>query len=139
MEVMVGKDGASADEFVELYNVGETAIDLTGWTIKKRSLTGNESALVVTSRLTGKSIPPGKHFLLGNEGGYAGAVPPDAFWATSNVLAYTNNAVILYNATGVKIDEASWTDIPPGASIMRPSPSAAFEINSSPNPENSTQ
>ncbi|MEK7110866.1 MAG: lamin tail domain-containing protein, partial [Patescibacteria group bacterium] len=94
-EVMVGKDGASTDEFVELYNVGGTALDLTGWIIKKRSSTGNESALVVTSRLTGKSIPPGKHFLLGNEGGYAGAVPPDAFWAPSNVLAHTNNAVIL--------------------------------------------
>ncbi len=66
-------------------------------------------------------------------------MPPDASWATSNVLAYANNAVILYNEAGVKVDEASWTDIAPGASIARPSPSAAFEANLSPNPENSTQ
>ncbi len=107
-EVMAGSDAGAGDEFIELWNPGETDIDLTGWYIKKRSSSGAESGLVTAARLTDARIPAGKRFLLANEGGYQGSVAPDAKWATSNTLAYTNNAIVLYAPDGTKKEEVAW-------------------------------
>lgn len=137
-EVMAGADGNSSYEFVELYNLTGASIDLTGWSLKKRSSTGSESSLVVSGRLEGKVIPAGKYFLLGNDGGYTGSVTPDVLWPSSYNIAYSNNAVILYDASGAKVEEVSWIDIPAGQSYERESwMSSQFGIQSIPTPQNS--
>ena len=134
-EVMAGKEDAAAYEFVELWNPGTEAVPLTGWTVRKRTASGTEYALVAASRLEGRSIPAGKHFLLANEGGYAGSVAPDAVWATSNTLAYTSNTVVLYDAAGQVAAEVSWTEIPKGQSYA--DNGSGFVIQAVPDPENS--
>ena len=139
-EIMAGIDGNANYEFIELYNPGASSIDLTGWTVKKRTSTGSESTLIVASRFDGKSIPAGRYFLLARDGGYSGAVVPDVLWPTSNsyALAYTNNAVMLYDASGNKVDEVSWTEIPQGKSFTRESWSSNnFIIQGNPTPQNS--
>lgn len=115
-EVTAGTEVSSDDEFIELYNPNSVAIDLSDYSIKKKTSSGSESTLVSSARLQGKSIPAGKHFLISHDEGYAGSVTPDATWAKSNSLAYTNNAVILYSATGAKVSEVSWTEIEKGRS-----------------------
>ncbi len=134
-EIMAGSDAGSADEFIELWNPGETDIDLTGWYIKKKSSSGAESGLVAAARLEGARIPAHKRFLIANEGGYKGAVAPDAKWATSNTLAYTNNAIVLYAPDGTKKEEISWTEIPRNQSYARQE-SGNFEI-AAPSSQNS--
>jgi len=134
-EVMAGKEDAAAYEFVELWNPGTEAVPLTGWTVRKRTASGTEYALMAASRLEGKSIPAGRHFLLANEGGYAGSVAPDAAWATSNTLAYASNAVVLYDAAGQVAAEVSWTEIPKGQSYA--DNGSGFVIQAVPDPENS--
>lgn len=135
-EVCAGTDAGSNDEFVELYNPNDSAFDLTGWSLKKRSSTGNETTLVPASRLKRKIIAPKGYFLLGNAGGYAGAVPADVLWAKSNTLGRARNAVILYNDLDAPADEAAWEDLPTGQSIGRRSADEAFQIQI-PEPENS--
>jgi hypothetical protein len=137
-EIMAGREGSADYEFVELYNAGDAAVDLTGWSVKKKSSTGSESSLVVASRLEGKTILPRRHFLLVNDGGYDGAVPADVRWATSNTLAYTNNAVALYDGDGAKVEEIAWAEIPKGSSYERQMATGQFFIQSAPNPENSS-
>ncbi len=124
-EIMAGAESGSLYEFVELYNPTDCTIDLTGWTIKKRSSTGSESTLVAASRLEGKSVPPKSYFLLANEGGYTGSVPPDVQWPKSYTLAYTNNAVAIYGASGEIADQTTWSEIPKGQSWTR----ASWESN----------
>jgi len=137
-EVMVGVEGNSGYEFIELYNPTANTIDLTGWTIKKRSSTGSESSLLVTSRLQGKSMASHGYFLAVNEGGYSGVVQPDASWAKSNTLAYSDNSIVVYNDAGEKIDEIVWTSIPKGESFERASwEGNQFNIQPVPNPQNS--
>lgn len=132
-EVCAGTEENAKYEFIELYNRSSQAIDLTGWTIKKRTSTGNETSLVSAVRLEGKVISPHSYFVIGNEGGYKSSA--DAYWAQSYTLAYSNNAVVLYK-DGEKIDEAIWEDIPKGMSIKRVSwDSDVFSI-SSPTPGN---
>jgi len=137
-EILVGIDGNLNYEFIELYNPNDVAIDLTGYSIKKRSSTGGESTLVSASRFESKKIMPQKHFLLANEGGYNGAVKPDIFWPKSYILAYKNNAVILYNVDGKAIEDIGWDEITKGQSLERTSwNSGEFKIQTSPNPQNS--
>lgn len=114
-EIMAGKDGAANWDFVELHNLGSGAVNLTGWSVKKRSSTGSESALVAVSRLEGKIIPADGYLLLAHPD-YAGTPSADVVWPKSYTLAYTNNAVAMYNANGEKVSEVSWAEIPKGES-----------------------
>ncbi|MDO8664249.1 MAG: lamin tail domain-containing protein [Candidatus Liptonbacteria bacterium] len=139
-EVMAGIDGNSSYEFVELYNPSSDEIDLTGWTIKKRSSTGSESPLVISSRMEGKKITPNKHFLIANEAVSSIISNADVYWPKSYTLAYINNAVVIYDSGNTKIDEVGWTDIPAGSSYERkPISSGQFIIEPNPNPQNSIQ
>jgi hypothetical protein len=108
IEVVPGKEGSAAYEFIKLKNLSESPVDLTGWMIKKKSSAGKETTLVSRARLEGKSIPANGYFLLANEGGYSGVPAPDVWWPKSYTLAQSNNAAVLYNPEGEKISEFSW-------------------------------
>jgi len=137
-EIMAGMDGNANYEFIELYNPGISSVDLTGWSIKKRNSSGTESSFVVSSRLEGKIIPSGKYFLIVNDGGYTGSVSADVSWPSSYTLAYTNNAIILYNAQGGVAEEVSWNEILKNQSWERISfNSNQFQDQPNPNPKNS--
>lgn len=83
------------DEFVELYNPNDQPVDLAGWSIKRKTSTGNEYSLLASSRLAGKTIPGRGYFLAVNESGYRGRNLPDVSWAPSNTIS-ANNTVLLY-------------------------------------------
>jgi uncharacterized protein (TIGR03437 family) len=88
-----GPSGAS-DEFVELYNKGDTDVDISGWKIKASSNAGT-----ISNRLTigaGTIIPGRKYFLMANLSGYSGAVPPDQTF-TSGLVNDGGLAVTLAN------------------------------------------
>ncbi len=136
-EVMAGSEGNASDEFVELYNPGDTATDLTGWCVKKRTSTGSESTLVASSRFEGISIAPRRYLLLANDAGYRGAITPDIRWPASYTLAYSSNAVVLYRGCTERADEAAWAEIPAGQSIARDGWDAAtFSVQETPTPAN---
>lgn len=136
-EIMAGTDVNAYDEFVELYNPGNQGIDLTGWSLKKRSSTGSESTLLAASHLNGIILQSHRHFLIVNASATL-AVSPDISWPKSYTLAYTQNAVVLYNRSGAKIDEANWDDIPKNESYVRDSWSSnSFHVSATPTPQNS--
>lgn len=114
-EVMAGKDSVGNWDFVELHNIGSVPVLLTGWSVKKHSSTGAESALVAAGRLEGKTIPAGGYLLLTHPD-YGGSPAADVVWPKSYALAYTSNAVTLYGASGARVSEISWTEIPKGQS-----------------------
>jgi len=135
---MVGMDGNASYEFIELYNAGPNAVDLTGWRMTKKTSSGSESNLVAVSRFEGKKIQAGKYFLLVNQGGYNGSVVADLAWPASYTLAYTNNAVVLYDAGGGKVEEITWPEIPKNQSFVRVSwNNSQFAIQGQPSPQNS--
>lgn len=137
-EIMVGSSGNTKNGFVELYNPNSTNIDLTGWSIKKKSSTKSESVFISSSRLKGKIIGPGKYFLAANEKEYTGNVAPDIFWPGSYILSSSNNGISIYDNAGRKVDEVFWKSIKEGQSYQREDWSSnVFSAQEYPNPQNS--
>ncbi|MFH0712714.1 MAG: lamin tail domain-containing protein [Candidatus Jorgensenbacteria bacterium] len=137
-EIMVGTAENSKYEFVELYNPGSLAVDMTGWNIKKRSSTGSESSFVVASRLEGKTIGANRYFLIVNPVGWPGTPSPDLEWPASYALAYAENGLYLYKSDGTVADSVFWTEIPKGSSLERSSwEENRFEVQSAPTPRSS--
>ncbi len=140
-EMMVGSSASGGYEFIEIYNYGSEVMDLTGWAIKKKSSSGSESSLVSASRLQGKTVAPGKYMLLAHEEEYTGPVSADVLWPKSYTLAYTNNAVVVYDSSGQVADQASWTEIPKDQSYERATltKETTFTLQADPSPRNSSQ
>lgn len=137
-EIMIGVDNNSSYTFVEFYNPASGPVDLTGWVVKKKTSTGTESSLVVSDRLKDTIVQPGKYFLTANDTGYTGSVLPDVKWPHSYSLAYTNNAVAIYNNLGEKVEEVGWTSILKNQSYERDSWTGnGFHLQTAPNPQNS--
>ena len=117
-EVQPGTEQGLEDEFVELYNPTNAPISIVGFSLKKQSSTGSESNLVSSLAMTG-TVPAHGFFLIAHKN-FLGSTPQDiTYSANSNNLAYKNNGVLLYDASGTLIDRAWWVDIEKGASIER--------------------
>src|SRR5512138_892527 len=70
-----GPNGGN-DEFIELYNLSSSTVNVENWTISYSSSGGTSS-----DRYTfpaGSSLTPGQYFLLANSDGYSGSTIPDA-------------------------------------------------------------
>ena len=91
------------DEFVELYNLTNAAIDIGGWKIN-----GSNNTAGVSTRLTitaGTMIPARGHFLATNSntsGPYSGSVPGNQTYATGIT---DDGGIALFNASNVIIDQ----------------------------------
>ncbi len=134
-EIMVGTEENSKNEFIELYNAGEEVINLTGWNIKKRNSKGNEGTFVSKKHFDGKAVPAQSYFLLTSVGGCV-KCSPDLRWPSSYSMAYTNNAILLYNPAGSIVDSVSWEEIPRGSSLERSSWNEnRFKIQTTPDPQ----
>ena len=73
--------GGASDEFIELYNNSDSALDVSGWRIRASSSTGSISTRVTIT--AGTMIPARGHFLAVNNSasGYSGSIPGDQTYA----------------------------------------------------------
>jgi len=118
-EIRAGTDvGGAEDEFIELYNAGDSAVDLVGWSLKKKTSSGSESNLVSAGAFIG-TIQPHKFFLIAHQNYQGGKVKDLEYSANSNNIAYTNNSAVLYDAGGGVVDEVSWAEIEKDKSFER--------------------
>ena len=94
-----GPNGAN-DEFVEIYNKGNVAVDIGGWKLR-----GSSSAGTITTRMTisaGTILPARTHFLATNSGGYSGSVVADQSYSSGFA---NDGGVALTKADDVPVDQ----------------------------------
>ncbi len=92
-----GNSGATyTNDFVELYNRGTAAVDLSGWSVQYASAAG--TSYQVTA-LAGR-VAPGAHYLVQEAAGAGGTTPPPTPDATGSIaMAAGSGKVALVTAT----------------------------------------
>lgn len=94
--------GASAgDEFIELYNSTSTAVDITGWRLRRETSTGGDGGNLVAS-LSG-NIPAHGFFLITPQDKYTGSVSADQTYSVSSNPVAADNTILLYSDSGVTL------------------------------------
>jgi hypothetical protein len=101
-EFSTGVEGALTDEFVEVVNAGEDAVDLSGFKLVYRSAAGTSDVALATVA-EGTTLPPGAFLLFGGAG-YSGSTS-QSFSAS---LASAGGGVGIRNATGLLLDSVGW-------------------------------
>lgn len=135
------------DDFIELYNPGCKDLNISGWKLRKRTKSGTESSIKVTSK--GKIIKAKGYFLwINSKGTLSEKVEPDE---TSQVILSENYSIALLDASGEIIDSLTWgaSDKPFDNSFLFPAnpeknqslkrKNDDFEISNSPSPQNSDE
>jgi 5'-nucleotidase len=90
-----GSAGAAyKNKFVELYNPGDTAVELTGWSVQYRSATGTSTSSTVVA-LTGSIAADGYYLVAGGSNGDAGADLPAPDVTSSLNASGTKGTLIL--------------------------------------------
>jgi len=99
-----GNSGSTyTHDFVELYNAGSVAVDLTGWTLQYASATGTGWGNVNSQTVLSGFIQPYSYYLVQEAMGSGGTTPlptpdvigPIAMSATAGKIALVNSGVIL--------------------------------------------
>jgi hypothetical protein len=104
----VAGTGGTDDDWVELYNPTDQAIDLTGWSIQKTAGTGSS---LVKVPLSG-SIPASGYFLIVRNGAAtAASLVAKADVLASNSFSLSQNNIIYLVSTTTNITNASDPDI----------------------------
>lgn len=122
-EIMPGMGtGKSDEEFVELYNPNNIAIDLTGYSLRKKtSAVATSSTPLVSMANFSNKIIPAKGFLLITSPNYSASSTADVIYSSASYgLANDNDqAVLLRNSVGETADEVYYVSIPDGKSLER--------------------
>ena len=118
-EIQAGTtQNGTEDEFVELYNPTNSVIDMSDWSLVKKTSSGSSYNLVSSAVFSG-SIAPKSFFLVAHKN-FKGVKQADLIYsANSNNLAYTNNSVVLYDVAENIMDEAAWNELPKNNSLER--------------------
>lgn len=117
---------SSADEFIELYNTSDSAVDLGGWSLRKKTktdITPKGSSIKTFSN--GTTVPAHGYFLWANSQGQYATL---ADVTTTTSLA-SDNSLALFEGD-VSRDALTWgtghTQPYPGAILENPAPSESF-------------
>ncbi|MFA5133403.1 MAG: lamin tail domain-containing protein [Patescibacteria group bacterium] len=97
----------ATDEFVRLYNPTNTAIDISGWKLAKKTSSGAESNLV-SSFADGSIISPNSAFLIVHQTGYQSGETPNIFYSGASYSIADNNTIILKDNAGAVIDKVGF-------------------------------
>ncbi len=94
----------STNDFVKIFNPTASAVDVSGWKLRKKSKSGTDYSLRVFPN--GSSVPSRGYFMWANsENGFGDSVAANA---TSTATLAADNSVALLDAKGTIIDAVAW-------------------------------
>jgi len=103
-ELATGTVASASDEYIEMFNNSNTAVDLSDWTVVYRAAAGVSDTTLVTIP-AGTTIQPGGFYLLGGAG-YNGATVADQSFTSG--LSAVGGAVGIRNVGRTLVDSVGW-------------------------------
>ena len=108
---LTGGSGKTTNDFIELYNPTDAAMDISGWKLRKRTQSGSESSVRVFP--DGSSIPTHGFFLWANsDNNFDASINADV---SSTASIADNSSIALEDSTGAVIDSVAW-----GSDLINP-------------------
>lgn len=110
-EVQISPTG---DRFIELYNQSNNDIDLTGWYIQRKTITGSTfNSLVSSTQFKGKTIKANNYFVISR-----GQIQSSDM-VVGDMTLTPSNTIRMRNANGEDVDQLTWTTISDGTSYQK--------------------
>ncbi|MGI9657626.1 MAG: lamin tail domain-containing protein, partial [Gaiellaceae bacterium] len=110
--------GGSSDDFVELYNAGTAAIDISGWQVD--AIDGTPETVTISG---GTVLGAGQHYLIAHATGYSGSVAADQTFAD---VIDSDATITVKTAGGTPIDQVGLGS-QPGEGTSLPTMTAFLE------------
>lgn len=101
-EIMIGDANSSKNEFIELYNDGESAVSLDRYKLAKKTASGSEGNLVSSAKFSG--IIPAKGYFVIAHPDYSDEIKADLSYSGASYSIAENNTVLLYDNAGNILD-----------------------------------
>lgn len=130
--------GSAGNEFVEIYNYGDTSINLKESGLKLKLINSSGTATSKTISWVNEVIPAKGYFLFG-----AGNVGTEFDATYGGTLLAGNGGAMITDKDGHILDRITWLDLKTGESLQRKDGdfekdnNASFILNDSPDPQNS--
>lgn len=100
--------------FIELYNTGDSDVDLTGWYIQKKTATASSfGSLITKTDFENKTIKAGGYFLISR------SPLSNSDIVIGDLILTESNTIRLRDSKGVDIDQVEWRSINEGESYQR--------------------
>jgi hypothetical protein len=95
---------SSTNDFVKLFNPTGNVLDISGWSLRKKSSTGTDQSIRQFPNASG--VLPGAYFVWANSAGdFSASINADA---SSTATLAAANSVALVNASGTIVDALAW-------------------------------
>ncbi|HOZ53637.1 MAG TPA: lamin tail domain-containing protein [bacterium] len=104
-QVMLEQDSGAKYEFIEFYNPNDYQVDLSDFSLKKKTSSGNESNLISAKNFQG--IIKAKSYFLVSSPEFCQQIACDLEYSTSASLA-KNNTILLYDPEKNISDKLGW-------------------------------
>lgn len=104
-QIMIERDSGAKHEFIELYNPNDYQVNLSGFNLKKKTSSGNESNLISVKNFQG--IIKAKSYFLISSSEFCQQIACDLQYSTSASLA-KNNTILLYDSEKNISDKLGW-------------------------------
>jgi hypothetical protein len=101
-QIQVSGNTSTHDEFVELYNPTNIAIDITKWKLGQKSKTSTQSATLVAS-MSGSVAPKSYRLITSNTAVSSNSA--DILYSNKSTFVSPDNTVLLYDKSGNIVDE----------------------------------
>lgn len=113
--------------FLEIYNTGDSSVDLTGWYIQRKTATGNSfGSLVSKPNFEGKTIVAHDYFVISRDSLSSSDIILDSLTLTES------NTIQIKNQSGEITDKLGWGSSSDCGDVCPPNPSLGESIQKTP-------
>lgn len=112
------------NRFIELYNTGNSEVDLTGWYIQRKTQTGSSfTSLVSNTNFENKKVGASGYFLISRSAMQGSDI------VVGNMTLTESNVIQIKNSEGVVVDKICWGEVSDCTDLKTSNPAEGKSIS----------